>query len=44
MRHKVKGRKLSRTSAHRKATMRVLANNWSLVTSKDKTRVTIQTK
>ncbi len=37
MRHKVKGRKLSRTSAHRKATLRALAVG--LITSKDKTRI-----
>lgn len=36
MRHKVKGRKLSRTSAHRKATMRALTV--ALVTSEDKTK------
>jgi large subunit ribosomal protein L17 len=42
MRHKVKGRKLSRTSAHRKATMRALAV--ALVTSKDKTRVNYTNK
>ena len=42
MRHKVKGRKLSRTSAHRKATMRALTV--ALVTSKDKTRVNYTNK
>lgn len=42
MRHKVKGRKLSRTSAHRKATMSALAV--ALVTSRDKTRVNYTNK
>ena len=43
MRHKVKGRKLSRTSAHRKATMRALTV--ALVTSaKIKLKLTIQTE
>ena len=37
MRHRVKGRKLSRTSAHRKATLRALTI--ALVTSKDNTKV-----